>query len=336
MSTSQIDDILFKTGGTRLKFVQNHTLAFLLNGLLASQFLQAENPAVRMRPDPIRNSSPKILIDVSLVLVPVHVTTALGRPIMDMESNDFHLYDNDVELSIQSFAKDDTPISVGVLFDCSGSMRSKIRQSAAATTAFLNTANKDDEHFLVEFGDRPRMSIPFTNEATDLTARIARIRPNGRTSLFDAIHLALKQMTHARNRRKAIIIFSDGGDNWSRKSLSEIRRSLEEADVQLYAIEILDEAMQGKPTREEIAAPGILSELAGISGGNHLRSNLMNLKALSEYVGNELRSQYVLGYSPIKDLRDGKYHRLKVTVSPKEKMPDLRISHRRGYYAVDN
>ena len=253
------------------------------------------------------------------------------------QSRDFRLFDDNIVHSIQSFTRDDSPISVGMVFDCSGSMKAKMTKSIEAASAFLKTANPADEHFLVEFGDRAKLSIPFTDTSADLTARIARIRPFGRTSLFDAIHLSLGQMIRARNRRRAIVIFSDGGDNCSRRTKQEIRNSLLEADVQLYAVGIVDGDVKTKLTREEIAGPGILDEFTQITGGVHLQSDLTDLSAVSERLGNELRSQYLLGYVPSStEVRDGKYHRVKVMLNPTEKTPDLRVSHRQGYYDASN
>ena len=279
-------------------------------------------------------SNPILKVDVPFVLVPVHVTTMIGRPLTKLESSEFHIFDQGVEYAIKSFTHDDAPISVGMLFDTSGSMRGKLKESIEAARAFLRTANDADEHFLVEVGTRARLSVPFTRRSADITHRISKIQPFGRTSLFDSIQLALNQMKYAKNTRKAIVIFSDGGDNCSRRNISEIRRALGESDVQLYAIGIFDKTSKAKLTREEIKGPEVLSALAELTGGTHLRTDLTNLSEVSARIGNELRNQYVLGYYAAADAGNGKYHRIKVTVTPKEKLPDLRISHRPGYSAA--
>jgi Ca-activated chloride channel homolog len=302
--------------------------------------LGGEKPGEKPRGKPISRSAqliaPDIAIDVPFVLVPVHVTTAIGRPITHLELKDFHIFDENLEHSIKTFVTDDAPISVGVVFDCSGSMKTKMRKSIEATAAFLRTTNDADEHFLIEFGDRAKVSVPFTSDSTEISARISRIRPFGRTSLFDAIQLALLQMRYAKHNRKAIVIFSDGGDNCSRKTFREIRRTLLEADVQVYAVGIIDQTNPDKLTREELAGPRVLDDLAEATGGIHLRADLTDMTTISERIGNELRSRYLLGYSPKSEVRDGKYHRVKVTVTPTESMPDLRVSYRPGYYAASN
>ena len=299
---------------------------FIIGSCLTAQPLS--KPATTPDPHHI------LTIDVPLVLVPVHVTSMIGRPLTKLESNNFHVFDQGVEHAIKTFTKDDTAISVGVLFDSSGSMRNKMDQCVDAVSAFLKTANDADEHFLVEFGDRPKLSVPFTANSADLSNRIAKIKPFGRTALFDAIQVALKQMKSARNTHKAIVVFSDGGDNNSRRNIREIRRLLAETDIQVYAVGIFDQVERPKPTKEERSGPIVLDELAALTGGNHLRANLTNLSAISEEIGNELRSRYVLGYYPASEVRDGKYHRVKVTVTSNEQLPDLRISYRPGYYAA--
>ena len=302
----------------------------------ASEKTSAKKSANRTASAAPDHSRPNLVANVPFVLVPVHVTTMLGGPMMHLEPADFHLFDQDTEHAIKSFSRDETPISVGVLFDSSGSMRDKLTKSADAARAFLNTANGEDEHFLIEFGDRAKLSIPFTSDPSDLLGRLARIRPFGRTTLFDAIHLALRQMKFARNKRKAIVIFSDGGDNWSRRTAREIRRDLAELEIQVYAIGVVDERSTEKLTKEEREGPALLDELAELTGGTHLSANLDGFKSTAERIGNELRSRYLLGYSPTSETGDGRYHRVKVTVTPPGGLPDLRVSHRQGYYGGAN
>lgn len=307
---------------------------YALLAILVSTFSNwaAEKPNLKLRaPSPVISvgeHSPHLTVNVSFVLVPVHVTTMLGRPVTELELKDFRLFDENIEHSIKTLTKEDSPISVGVLFDSSGSMRLKMKQAVAATNAFLKTASPADEHFLIEFGDRAKLAVPFSGDLTDLSTRIARVRPFGRTSMYDAIQLAITQMKSAKHKRRAIVIFSDGADNHSRRNLQEIRHLLMEADVQVYAIGIFDNT--------DINGPLVLDELAEITGGTHLRADLSDLTVVSERIGNELRSEYVIGYSPTTEVRNGKYHRVKVIVTPKQAMPDLHISHRQGYYGSSN
>ncbi len=272
-------------------------------------------------------------VDVPLVLIPVHVTTPLGASVTNLDKDNFRLFEDNVEQKITQFASEDAPLSIGLLFDASGSMRNKMKQSSEAAAAFFRTANPEDEFFLIEFNERPRLAVPFTRDSDEIYKRIVHTRPIGRTSLLDAIHMGLLQMKGAKNLRKAIVIFSDGGDNRSRYTESEIKTAMREADVQVYAMGIFEPEDTRKRTPEEEDGPRLLSELADETGGRHYPVHrLQDLPAVCERIANELRNQYLLGYAPGNAVRDGKFRQVKVMVSPPEGMPKLRTHHRQGYF----
>ncbi len=200
--------------------------------------------------------------------------------------------------------------------------------------AFFKTSNLQDEFLLIEFNGRAKLSVPFTTDSDELYRHIARTKPFGQTSLLDAIHLALSQMKQAKNSRKAIVVFSDGGDNWSRHTVREVRNALIESEAQLYAMGIFDPDEAVKATREERDGPGLLDELAEQSGGRHYPvKNLNDLPAISARIGNDLRNEYLLGYYPNNLSRDGKYHKVQVKILLPETTPAVRTYHRRGFYA---
>lgn len=285
----------------------------------------------RTRPAPVtRDAEPLLRIDSSLVQVPVHVTNAIGMSVMGLNPNNFRILEDRVEQTISTFSMDDAPVSIGFLFDASGSMRSKMKKSAEAAAAFFRTTNPEDEFFLIEFNDRARLIEPFTSDSDVVYRQIAATRPNGRTTLIDAMYLAVRQMKKARHMRKAIVILSDGGDNWSRRSAHELRSALLEADVQVYAMGIFDQEMR---TEEERNGPRLLDELTEETGGKlYPVENLEELPYISERIGRELRSQYLLGYHPTNTARDGKYRQVVVKLATPDAR-DLRTYYRRGYYA---
>ncbi len=300
-------------------------LSLLLCCLLAAVHSVGQNP---------RFAQPQLRVDAALVLIPAQVTNGLGVAITGLHKDDFRLFEDDVEQKITYFAKDDAPISIGLLFDTSGSMRNKMHRSSEAAARFFKTANPEDEFFLVEFNERPKLAVAFTTDAEDLNARISHARPFGRTSLLDAIHLALRQMKNARNSRKAIVILSDGGDNRSRHTVTEIKSAMWESDVQLYAMGIFDNADSRKRPLEEQHGPQLLNDLAQQSGGRHFPvKNLDELPAISAEIGTALRNQYLFGYSSTNPSKDGKYRQVKLTVAPPNDTLDLRTYYRRGYYS---
>ena len=273
-------------------------------------------------------------VDTSLVLVPVHATSKIGTSVTDLTEANFRVFEDGVEQKVTYFSKQDAPISVGLVFDSSGSMTRKIRKSAEAAAAFFKTANAGDEFFLVEFGERPKLVMPFTQDSDEIYRKLVQLRPFGRTSLIDAIHLALVQMKNARHARKAIVILSDGGDNRSRLTRREIKGALIESDVQMYAMGIFDPEDVAKHTPEEENGPRLLDELAAQTGGRvYPVDNLDELESISSTLGNALRNEYLLGYIPLNESRDGKYRQVKVRLADSDEMPALNLSYRHGYYA---
>ncbi len=287
---------------------------------------------VGLNPDAV--PSEHLRVDASMVLVPVHAISATGANVTDLAADNFRVFEDGVEQKVSYFSQDDAPLSVGLVFDSSGSMSNKIRKSATAAAAFFKTSNAGDEFFLVEFGERPRLITPFTSDCDEVYQKIAHTKAFGRTPLIDAIHLALIQMKNARNSRKVIVILSDGGDNRSRLTRGQIKGALLESDVQLYAMGIFDAGDLLKHSREEQDGPRLLDELAEHTGGRvYTIDNLDDLESISSQLGTALRSEYLLGYMPSNRSRDGKYRHIKVGLAISSGNPIPSISYRRGYYA---
>lgn len=272
-------------------------------------------------------------IDTSLVLIPTQVTTREGAPITDLKRKDFRIFEDGSEQEITYFAKDDAPVSIGFLLDSSGSMRNKKQKSSEAAAAFFKTANSEDEFFLIEFDERPRLAVPFTSDTDLLYHEISHSRPYGRTSLFDAIHMALGVMKTAHHDRKALVIVSDGGDNRSRRTFTSIKSDMLEADVQLYAMGIFDPEGASQSSPEESNGPQLLDQLAELSGGRHFPVlNVGILPEVSARIGQLLRSRYLVGYNPTNTSRDGRYRGVTLdVVAPVA--AGMHVQYRKGYYA---
>jgi Ca-activated chloride channel homolog len=276
---------------------------------------------------------PDIRVDSALVLVPAQVTNFYGAPVTDLRKEDFQVFEDGVEQPITNFSLEDAPLSVGLLFDISGSMRNKIGKATEAVEAFFKTSNPQDEFFLIEFSDRPKLKVPFTSSTDDIYDEVAHTKPFGRTALLDAIHLAMVTMKQARNSRKALVIVSDGGDNRSRHTAREVKNAMLESDLQVYAMGIFDPE-EVKHSTEEQNGPKLLTNLADESGGREYPvSSLNDLPSISARIGNQLRNQYLLGYSPLNAARDGKYRMIQVRVSNQTQMPGLHVYYRHGYYS---
>lgn len=278
--------------------------------------------------------TPNLRVDTNLVLVPITVTTPLNQIVTGMEKENFRLFEDKIEQEITYFASFDAPISIGLVFDASGSMGNKLTKSRQAAAAFFKTANPEDEFFLVQFNDRPQLVVPFTRDVEEIQNRLTFTQAKGRTALLDAMYLAMETLKKGRNPRRALLVISDGGDNSSRYTETEIRNLLKEADAQVYAIGIFEPIGARGRTAEELAGPGLLSDLAEMTGGRHFPvDNLNDLPDIAAKIGLELRNQYVLGYVSKNPNRDGKYRKISVKLNQPRGLPPLRALHRQGYYA---
>jgi len=276
-----------------------------------------------------------IRIDTNVVLIPVTVTDPLNRFVTGLEKENFKISEDKVEQKIQQFSSEDAPLSVGLVFDTSGSMSNKMEKSRQAVAEFLKTMNAEDESFLVEFNDRAELALGFTRSPEEIQNKLTFTQSKGRTALLDAVYLALHTMKKkAVNPRKALLIISDGGDNSSRYTETEIKNLVREADVQIYAIGIFEPVSSRGRTAEEMSGPGLLQEISEQTGGRAFGvENLGELPDIAAKIGLELRNQYILGYSPSNQDRDGKYRKVKVTLVQPKSLPPLRAFWRLGYYA---
>lgn len=285
-----------------------------------------------------KNTTPStrgdIRIDSTLVLINVTVTDPLNRFVTGLDKEHFKLYEDKVQQEIKQFSSEDAPLSVGLVFDTSGSMGPKLQKSRLAAAEFFKTSNPEDEFFLTEFNDRPKLVVPFTHSPEEIQNSLTFTQSKGRTALLDAVYLAMNTMRKAHNPRKAILVISDGGDNSSRYTESEIKNAVREADVQVYAIGIFESMGSRGRTSEEMNGPGLLSQLAEQTGGRaFVVENVNELPDIAAKIGIELRNQYVLGYSPVNKDRDGKYRHVQVKLAPPRGLPSLKAYYRLGYYA---
>jgi Ca-activated chloride channel homolog len=275
---------------------------------------------------------PRLRVDSDLVLVPVLVTDPNNRLVTGLEKEHFKIYDNKVEQVITHFAQEDAPVSIGLVFDASGSMGPKMQKARAAVAEFIRTANPEDEFSLVAFSDHAKMLAGFGSRAAEIENRLLFVRADGETALLDAVYLSVNEMKRARYPRRAILIISDGGDNASRYTGGELKNLLRESDVQVYSIGIF-EPLGMRRSLEEINGPAMLDEIARQTGGRLYEVyDLNELRDIAAKIGSALRNQYVLGFSPAAE-RDGKYHRIQVKIPRIHGLPSLRATFRSGYYA---
>jgi Ca-activated chloride channel family protein len=300
---------------------------------------EAPKPEAKPGKDDLRKDTPGkplqgLHLDVDLALVNVTVTDPYNRLVTGLDPDNFRVFEDNIEQEVVTFSSEDVPISIGVIFDLSGSMANKIGKAREAAIQFFKTANPQDEFFLVSFNERAELTSAFTNSVEDLQSRMMLTAPKGRTALLDAIYLGLSQMRGARNGKRALLILSDGGDNHSRYNEGDIKRLVKEADTQLYAIGIFDPLGYRNRTPEELNGPSLLSEVTEMTGGRVFAvENLNDLPDIASKIGMELRNQYVLGYRPSNKAHDARWRKIKIKLRAPKGLPPLNVYSKTGYYA---
>jgi len=286
------------------------------------------DPALLLRTRPLQK-------DVDLVLVPVTVTNPDNRPVNDLPAQAFSVSEDGVQQQVQYFTHEDSPISIGLILDLSGSMKNKVEYVREALKRFLENANIEDDYCAVLVGSRPELLATSADPLDKLSERLADIQPGGSTSLFDAIYLGVSRMRHAHYQRRALLIISDGADNSSRYTLKEIRNVVAESDVMVYAIGIFDNvALPLFKTMEERMGRKWLDEITDAGGGRDLPADKRNkIPEIAAQISRELRSQYVLGYRPTRMERDGKWRKITVRLDPSAQAAHLHAQYKKGYYA---
>jgi Ca-activated chloride channel family protein len=258
----------------------------------------------------------------------------MNRFVLGLDRQDFRILEDGKEQQVKQFSDEDAPLSIGLLVDTSGSMGAKIDTSRQAVAQFLKTMNAQDEAFLIEFGDRADVAVPFTGNTAELQSKLASVEPQGLTALLDAVHMGIREMKKAKNPRKALLIISDGGDNNSRYTATEIKDLVREADVQIYAMGVFEPFDFFGLTAAELSGPHLLSELAEQTGGRAFAaSRAKDLPAVAARIGIELRNQYVLAYYPANQDRNGKFRKVDLKLRQPKDLPPLKARWRVGYYA---
>lgn len=271
---------------------------------------------------------PTFRAEVDTVFVKVSVTDPLNRYVTGLEKDHFRIFEDKVEQKIAYFVQESAPISVGILFDISGSMKDNIHTARNSIVRFLEGGNPDDEFFLVSFNQKTTLVQGFTHQSSSIRNEISFSNPGGRTALYDAVYLGLEQIKKGKNEKKALILITDGEDNSSRYSASEVRDFAKESDVQIYGIG--EEGKLGYGRSE-------IQNIVSLTGGRAFFPNNFNeLDYYIDLIHAELRNQYVVGYTPANKNRDGKWRKIRVKLEPPEGLPKLIVHAKEGYFAPKN
>src|SRR5215813_14105278 len=310
--------------------------------LIVAVLLSIALPAVMIaragrRRSPQENSADKkqnqtLKVDVDLVLVNATVTDQLNRYVSGLESKHFQIWEDKIEQKVSYFNSEDVPISIGIIFDVSGSMKDKIGTAREAAATFLKTGNPDDEYFLVTFANRPEVVADFTTDVTKLQSKLLVTPAKGMTAMYDSVYVGLEKLKEGSNPKKALLLITDGEDNRSRYTFQNVKEFVKEQDVQIYGIGIVDDWNSqlgaGRTGR------ALIEELSDLTGGRaFFPDSVYELEDICTKIAVELKNQYVIGYHSTNQGKDGKWRKLRLKVNPPKGIPRLNVRAKQGYYA---
>jgi len=259
-------------------------------------------------------------VDVDVVLIPTTVTNDRGQYVAGLEKENFTVFEDRVQQEVTYFSTEDSPMSLGIVLDSSGSMNQITAAARRNGGSCMSAGNTDDEYFLIVFSDKLKVNTEFTTDLRSLRTQLLSVNSKGSTALYDAIYAGVNKVREGTNPRKALVVVSDGYDNHSRYSGKNVREAVRETDVQLYLI-----GNEGD---------GALKTLAESTGGRSLSSHArtFELGTICNEIVKNLKNQYLIGYHSTNAFKDGKWR----SVSVKLNAPDgikLNVRSRTGYYA---
>jgi Ca-activated chloride channel family protein len=293
----------------------------------------AANRSERAMSPEVLSSNAVLRVRSDLVLIPVTVTDRSGKAVSGLTKEHFTLFEDDAQQKITHFVTEDTPASIGIVFDVSSSMRPRLAKAREAVNAVLSDASANSEWSLVTFSTRAAVIVPLTSQPEEIRNSAETLKADGGTALLDGVRLGMAEMRHARYLRKALIIISDGEDNSSHWTVSELNAAVREQDILIYAIRITDsvEPNAAWPSR---VGEALLKQIADQTGGSMFSvSAPRQLPKVAQQISGQLRHQYVLGYVPDHSAIDGTYRKVRLRVARPKGYPRLQAVWRQGYYA---
>jgi Ca-activated chloride channel homolog len=285
------------------------------------------------------NSQYLIRANVDLVVLNTTVMDRDKHSIPDLIKANFRVFEDGVEQKIATFSHEDIPVTMGLVIDNSGSMREKRDQVNAAAISFVRTSNPDDEIFVVNFNQEIYLDSidDFTSDLRKLQDALSRIEARNGTALYDAVDAALNHIRRGHKDKKILLVITDGDDDASRISLKNMMQVAKESDAVIYAIGVFSREDRLTDRNMVRRSKNTLTMLARATGGAaYFPEILGDIEAICAQIAHDIRSQYTLGYYPLKPAGDGKYRTVRVEVKQRAGQEKLTISTRSGYYSKKN
>ena len=326
----------FPRPGSKAVAASCSRLALVVLALVLSASVFGQDATPTPTPEVVTQPDRPVKVKTDLVSLTLTVQDLYGRYVSGLTKKAFTVYDNNEEQEITFFSDADAPVSLGVIFDVSGSMSGdKIAKARKALEKFIATSHPSDEYFLIAFNNRAQLLLDRTRDGEAVLRKLTLVEPKQNTALYDAVYLGVDKVTRGAHQKRALLIISDGQDNASRYNFGEVRRLMKESDVVTYAVGILG----GGDASSQLGMQGqaFLDELTSVSGGKSFYPQSdVEMDEIFERIALELRHQYTVGYTP-KDFKpDGKWRKVKVKVKRLRGLPRLTVRSREGYYATPN
>ena len=309
----------------------------LLSGAV---FSQESTPSPTPTPEPklefIEDDNAPVRVKTDLVTLTLTVTDYYSRYVSGLSKNSFSVTDNGQPQEITFFSDSDAPVSIGILFDISGSMSGdKVSKARQALSRFILTSHPNDEYFLIAFNSRAQLLLDRTRDGDAVLQKLTLVQPKANTALYDTVYLGVERVTRGSHQKRALLVISDGQDNASRYNFNEVRRLMKESDVVTYSVGILGKGDNSGPLGMQ--GQSFLEEISAATGGRaFFPQSDVELDEIFERIALELRHQYSIGYTPKDFQPDGKWRKVKVKVKPPRGFPRLTVRGREGYFATPN
>ncbi len=308
---------------------------FAFGILLSSFVLLAQDKSQPQKSD--KDKGYTLSVETLEVQLPISVLDKEGRPVNGLTKDHFQIFEDKIQQTIKTFKHEDIPLSIGLIIDNSGSMRSKRERVNSAALAFVRESNPDDETFIVNFDDSAYLEQDFTGSIGDLIDALDNIDARGETALYDAVYLSADHVKAGKKDKKALLLITDGEDNVSKYGINKVYEALKQSKVTLYAVGLLEENDQRgglfkKPPSKK--AKEDLEKFAEITGGQaFFPKNLDEVEDLVKHIAHDLRNHYTVSYTPTNTRLDGSYREITVKLNPPKTFGKLTWHTKQGYYA---
>lgn len=298
--------------------------------------LESKSP---QQPPPAKQKGFTIGVNVDLVVIHTSVYDKNGIFIGGLKKDNFRVYEDGIAQAVSSFSQEDVPISLGLILDTSGSMRTKIELVNKAALAFIRASNPEDQVFLVGFNDQVELLEDYTSDIDTITDALDNVVVTGGTALYDAIFLGVQKAQNGVKPKKAIVVITDGEDRDSYYKLDELVSKVQESDVQVYCVGFLnqvpDKGLFGRWSKSvpEKAHDALIRISEETGGKAFFPQKIAEINTIVAEIAHELRNQYSIGYVSSNTARDGSYRRVKIALEPVSLSSSNHTRYRRGYFA---